>query len=147
MLRSWMLLTATCIAQSPQPTLEASEVICGPRCVQRVLEDYGQCVELIDLVRELQGAAIDRPASLLAMSKALERRGIYTAAIRISGNDVPHLNWREPVIVHIATAQESHGHFVVMGGPGAESRSVCLWASSAEFVGQFRLRQGAERVI
>lgn len=127
-----ILMFAACVAQSPSaprggelPSKEANNVVCGPRCVQRVLQHYGQKVELIDLVIELQGAAIDRPANLADMKSALERRGVYAMGVRVRSIDrLASLDWTGPVITHFSA---DGGHFRVIFPARSDANSTCVW--------------------
>lgn len=117
-----LLATLACLAQAPAIAREANEFICGPRCVQRVLEHYGQDVELTDLVRELQGATVDRPASLAEMTRVLESRHVYAAGVRLSPRDLRHLSWPDAVIAHFNHGGSSVGHFRVLFADRAPMR-------------------------
>lgn len=112
---------------APPASETANNVICGPRCVRHVLEHYGRPAELVDLVRELQGAAIDRPASLFAMKRALERRGVHAAGARLPPADLPWLDWAEPVIVHVGETGAGVGHFLVVLRPNAQGDRIRVW--------------------
>jgi ABC-type bacteriocin/lantibiotic exporter with double-glycine peptidase domain len=106
---------------------EANNFICGPRCVKRILEYYGQTVELIDLVRELQGVAIDRPANLADMKQALERRGLHSLGVRIRPTDLPWLDWPDPVIAQLDHGGSATEHFCVLLGDGEAWCSIRVW--------------------
>lgn len=106
---------------------EASNFICGPRCVKRVLEHYGQHVELIDLVRELQGVAVDRPASLAVMKAALEQHGIHVVGIQLRPSDLRWLCWQGPTIAHLAGSGSEGGHFCVVFPAHRDGSSLCVW--------------------
>lgn len=116
----------SCLGAGTAPRDDPSSFVCGPRCVQRVLQHYGQQAELIDLVRELQGAAIDRPANLADMKRAIQRRGICAEGVRIAPADLRRIMWPEPVIAHLSGTDGAAGHFCVLPpaepGPGASSR-------------------------
>lgn len=86
--------------------------VCGPRCVQFLLRYYGKEVpSLLELVREIQWPEIERGASLEDLRRSLEKRGIYTYAMRIS--DHASLKWEFPAVLHLQPAKDVLGHFVV----------------------------------
>lgn len=113
-------------AQVAAPYRDANNFVCGPRCVQRVLQHYGRQVELIDLVRELQGNAVDHAAHLGDMQDALQRRGVYAVGVKLQPADMRWLAWEEPVIAHFAPDGKSVGHFQVML-PSAGPRRARVW--------------------
>lgn len=86
------------------------DVVCGPRCVQYVLQHYGIESDLIDLVKETQ-SDFEAGASLANLNDALRRRGVFTAALKLSPNSV--LQWPHPVLMHLSSETEGMGHFVV----------------------------------
>lgn len=86
------------------------DVVCGPRCVQYVLQHYGIESDLIDLVKETQ-SDFEAGASLAVLDDALRRRGVFTAALKLSPNAL--LQWPHPVLVHLSPETGEIGHFVV----------------------------------
>ncbi len=86
------------------------DVVCGPRCVQYVLQHYGIDSDLIDLVKETQ-SDFEAGASLATLDDALRRRGVFTAALKLSPNAI--LQWPQPVLMHLSPETEGMGHFVV----------------------------------
>lgn len=128
------LILAICLGAAPardgQPALvseEANSFVCGSRCVKRVLEYYGKSAELIDIVCELQGAAIDHPANLADMKRALELRGVHVAGVRIRPTDLYRLEWRSPVIAHFAGRGSTPGHFRVILPSSGNNDVVRVW--------------------
>jgi hypothetical protein len=83
--------------------------------------------ELLDLIRETQGDAIAKPASLRDIAHALERRGIFTAAIRVARQDVPRISWPGPAIVHFSDERGSAGHFVVLEPQRGDAGDLRIW--------------------
>lgn len=81
--------------------------ICGPRCVQSVLEYYGRQEDLIVLILEMQGGIPELGCSLKDIQNALEKRGIYCLALETSVLGFP--DWPDPVIMHYKA-----GHFAVL---------------------------------
>lgn len=104
----WLLVLCLTSVFMAAPVL-ASDAHCGPRCVQQVLADYGQDVELIDLVREIQYPEIGRPAGMDRLQASLESRGIHAVAIRTGR--FASVRWQHPMIVHVLTPT-GDGHFV-----------------------------------
>jgi ABC-type bacteriocin/lantibiotic exporter with double-glycine peptidase domain len=98
--------------------------VCGPRCVQFVLQRCGKPhVDLVDLVREIQWPDIEAGASLGALGRALEARGLHTAAIKLEPEALLH--WPEPAIVHVRPANSQGDHFLVwLGSPGRHEVQV-----------------------
>lgn len=87
------------------------DVVCGPRCVQYVLETLGVPENLIDLVEEIQGSDIGGGASIRDLQIAIEKRGLCTKAIAVSHAWlVP--DWPYLAIAHCRTPL-GDGHFVV----------------------------------
>lgn len=133
MLPTALLIVSGCLAESSLqtaslPTREANQFICGPRCVQHVLDHYGKTAELMDLVSELQGPAIAKPANLWGMKQALKSRGIYAVPVRISIAEIERLGCMDPVIVHLrGGGGGSEGHFIVCSGRDAWTRTVDVW--------------------
>ncbi len=115
---------------TPAATTEQSrpDVVCGPRCVQFILKQYGKQVELHDLIQEIQWPHLEAGSNLADLQKSLNKRGIHTAAIQISSG--AKLDWTEPVLVHlkpgISITPETLGHFVVWL-PSSTSDIVHLW--------------------
>ena len=103
-----------------------SRIVCGPRCVQYVLQHYGHDADLVDLIKEIQWPRLEEGASLETLSAALEARAVSTAALRL-GSDV-QLCSREPVIVHIQRrdGDAEGGHFVVWL-PASNEAHVHYW--------------------
>lgn len=85
-------------------------LICGPRCVEFILDWYGKKYELLDLVQELQGDKIYEPVSLAALADALRRRDIHSAPLRLKPG--ARWDWPYPVVVHL-DVPTGHGHYVV----------------------------------
>ena len=95
-------------ARKPVPR---GDFVCGPRCVQYVLRNYGVQSRLVDLVREIQWPAIEDGATLDSLERAFNSRSISTCAITIAPGC--QLNWPYPVIVHLKETDGQLGHFVV----------------------------------
>lgn len=94
------------------PASQAADMFCGPRCVQFVLAHFGRQEELYDLIEEIQERDWRRGSSLASIDRALRRRGLHTAALRISDEAI--IRCQEPAIVHLrGRAPSDLGHFVV----------------------------------
>jgi ABC-type bacteriocin/lantibiotic exporter with double-glycine peptidase domain len=100
-----------------------NQFICGPKCVKHVLTYYGQQAELTDLIREIQWPDYEQGATMAALAKALERRGIFVRAMVVPVS-IP-LRWLNPVILHFANKQG--GHFAVLE-PVKNGNGVVLWS-------------------
>ena len=116
------LVTGTTIAAISAIVVMASEienerrlnnVVCGPRCVQFVLKQFDQEVELIDLVREMQWPQLTEGATTASIVAALEKRGAFAKIIHVNPKTAVFV-WNYPVILHLKPdGDESLGHFVV----------------------------------
>ncbi len=115
--------------------LNSEDLVCGPRCVQYILESNGQHADLIDLIREMQWPDLEHGVDLEAIDTALRDRGVHTFAMRLSPN--ARLKWPYPAIVHLARERERLGHFVVW--LPTSSHDVDLWCGPR---GVRRLSQG-----
>lgn len=71
--------TATCHAQQ-RPHVDrsraAGDLVCGPRCVQYVVQHYGGDENLTDLVREIQWPDLEAGSSFDSLKDALAKRGV-----------------------------------------------------------------------
>jgi Peptidase C39 family len=103
---------------------KAADFVCGPRCVQYVLRHFGLSADLSDLIHEMQWPEIERGTNLVAIQEALQKRGVFTRAVRV-GTDV-ELRWPHPVIVHLSAADQEIGHFVVQL-PSDEPGNAIVW--------------------
>jgi len=97
-----------------------NKIICGPRCVKHVLKYYGHDAELSELVHELQWPTFQKGATMAALAKSLERRGIHVRAVVVP-KTIP-VKWAYPVILHFAG--EPIGHFTVLT---SSKGGVTLW--------------------
>jgi len=102
------------------------DLICGPKCVQKILQIYGKEDEdIIRLVREIQWPEIRKGSTLANVAQALEKRGIHTFAMQIKPS--ARIVWHNPVIVYLNPKPgEEIGHFVVWL-PESEEELVGIW--------------------
>jgi len=98
--------------------------VCGPRCVQFVLEYYGKESDLIDLTVEMQWPDIEDGTSMAEIRKSLRTRGVYALAVRVGKADVQLSS--DPVIVHLKGSSDDSGHFLVWL-PMSSQRFVSVW--------------------
>ncbi len=126
-----LLLAGVCSAPvaAQDPAASTGEAICGPRCVEFVLNWYDRPVEVSDLIWELQGGQSDRQVSASALDAALKKRGIHTQLVRISEWKSP--TWSYPALLHMRNENGS-GHFVVWVPP-SEGKPSLLWDNGAGF--------------
>lgn len=123
----------------------ASDFVCGPRCVDYILRQYGRTTELIELIRAVQWPDIERGATMKSLEACLQQRGVHTFAMRLSPS--ARLQWPQPVLVHLHHDQSPEEHFVVWL-PSSSRALVHYWdgllgrkiVSSDEFA---RMRSGA----
>lgn len=101
----WIWVAVNAVAEDLATTRRLS--ICGPRCVQRVLEQYGVREDLAALVKEMQGGVVERLCSMHDIESALSKRGIHSMPLKLGWLGYP--NWHNPVILHY-----SEEHFVVL---------------------------------
>jgi ABC-type bacteriocin/lantibiotic exporter with double-glycine peptidase domain len=88
------------------------DALCGPRCVQFILQQFGHRSELLTLLQELPLSEVSRGASLQSLQELLERRGVYCEALAVSPQGV--LRWGHPVLVHLEDKNDPQsGHYVV----------------------------------
>lgn len=137
-----LLLTPPAWAQEA-----GSDRVCGPRCIQRILQHYGIRADLVDLIKEVQESDVNRGASLAELRRALKTRGIHCRYGKAAFLVVPEAT--QPVILHI-----NGNHFVVLEGwDGSEaiiwdglngSRSIPWWRLQAECSGTILMTSGSE---
>ncbi|MGM0488771.1 MAG: cysteine peptidase family C39 domain-containing protein [Planctomycetota bacterium] len=109
------------------PLRELNEVICGPRCVQFVLKQYGRAEPLDALVREMQWPDLSKKSSVRQIEKALESRSVYTRSIQLK--NTRRFEPRCPAVVHLCRGHgggEGSGHFVVVM-PRSTPLEVVFW--------------------
>jgi hypothetical protein len=99
---------------------DLNKLICGPRCVKHVLKYYGHDADLSDLVREIQWPEYQKGATMAALAKSLERRGVHVRAVVLP--KAAPLEWAYPVILHFVG--EPIGHFTVLT---PSNGGVTLW--------------------
>ncbi len=105
---------------------DTPDLVCGPRCVQFVLNHYGVKCELINLVREIQWPNYENGASVEDLRKALETHGVYTRAVHVEGQLA--LAWQHPVVVCLRPLHDTSdvGHFVVWL-PSSNGEPEMIW--------------------
>jgi hypothetical protein len=115
-------------AQPGQTDNAVQNAICGPRCVQHILNSYGIKVELIDLIRECQWPDIEKGASVDSLIAALNQRGIYTLAIK-----PVTLNWKKPILAYSTADNGTNiGHFAVFSQ--TIDGKVSVWNSNSKVI-------------
>ena len=92
--------------------------VCGPRCVRYILSQFGQDIELIDLVKEMQWPAMENGVSVQGLQQTLERRGIFVKAIWV--RDVELIRSPYPAIVRVERV-DGEGHFLVLNSMSNDS--------------------------
>lgn len=85
------------------------QAVCGPRCARQILASYGQDVDLIALINEMQDGIVEQPSNVRAIQVALEKRGVYAKPVKIGLLTFP--DWPQPIVMHY-----ERGHFVVLEG-------------------------------
>src|SRR5690242_21782644 len=70
-------------------------LVCGPKCVRRVLEYYGTNAALADLIHEIQWPDYERGSNMASVAKALRQRGIHVLAVTLPTHRPVH--WQKPV--------------------------------------------------
>lgn len=90
-----------------------SDVVCGPRCAQFVLDRFGIQTDLVRLVEETQWPRFEEGTTLRLLEEALARRGIESAPLRIDPS--ARLDWPHPVIAHMRPPTvDEPGHYIVL---------------------------------
>jgi hypothetical protein len=97
---------------------DGGDVVCGPRCLQYVLDYYDApgSNDLLALIKEVQWPHIESGASVAAISRVLTDRGIDSTAIELAPSDLVDIVWPHPVILHFKPHPNSNhelGHFVI----------------------------------
>ena len=121
------VLSTTGPMVSPSSGDDTYDLLCGPRCVQFLLQYYDiEEPGLQEIVRETQWPRVEAGTSLGSLKRFVESRGLHTAAVRIS--DVSRLSWDYPVVVHWgeATSPGAVGHFVVWL-PRSTTETMYFW--------------------
>src|SRR5579871_593574 len=112
------------LAEDPAPV--PRDVYCGPRCVQRVLEYFGQHEELVELVRQIQWPASSTGATLEQLQQVIQSRGIQTRAIQMPRS--ADFRWNHPAIFHLVLNDSPH--FVVWLPPSSPGANPIIWSAS-----------------
>jgi hypothetical protein len=112
--------------EEPENKKNVGDTICGPKCVRFLLDYYGKEQEdIIRLVREIQYPELLEGATLSKVAEALEKREIYTFAMKIKPS--VRLVWNYPVIVHLSShSEEQIGHYVVWL-PDSRDNDLRIW--------------------
>lgn len=113
-------------SSTEQKTENFGSQICGPRCVQRVLAEYGQDVDLLELVKEIQWPATENGSSFEQLAQALEKRGIHSKSVVLK--PPVRIEWNHPAIVQINQGDVSH--FVVWMPPSKPDSIGRVWDES-----------------
>lgn len=114
-------------SQSP----EASNRICGERCVAELLHRFfGKSVELVDVIRDLKhNRSEEAMVSLGSLASYLEMRGLATQSIHVEDfNRTLILDKDEDVslIVHFnPEPNQKFGHFLLWESTGPEREQIC----------------------
>ena len=98
---------STGAARAADTNVGRAITVCGPTCVQHVLLAYGQEVELVELVAEIQGGDAERNSSMFDLKRALESRGVSTAIVDLGV--LGFVGSHCPAIIHYR-----RGHFAVV---------------------------------
>lgn len=105
--------------QGSEDPAKRTETICGPRCIEWLLNYYRRPDEdLLDLVRDVQGAP-HRDATFADLERALRKRGINCKLVRLRTYSL--LVWGEPAIVHL-----NGKHFAIAECPNSTNARVWL---------------------
>jgi hypothetical protein len=90
--------------------IRLADRVCGPRCVQWVLQRYGIDVDLIALIQEMQWPDFEQGSSFADIEKALRQRGLCIHAVE----DPTVGDWGVPVIIQERRVGESVPHFAIV---------------------------------
>jgi len=114
---------------------------CGPRCVQRVLHEYGISAETGDLIREVQWPAVEDGSTIVALTEALKRRGIFSRVVNVDKKF--KISWNHPAIVHLESNGKSH--FVVWLPPLDPHSEGRVWDHDLSEAVLHKEKKGFER--
>lgn len=122
-----MLRTGTSNAMA---TVQSADFVCGPRCLQYILNWYDKDEDLIDLVREVQWPDLEAGATMASLDKAMQSRGIHTFPMRVGAD--ARFCWHSPVLLHLLGegGESGIGHFVVWL-PSSDATHANVWAGLA----------------
>ena len=98
---------------------EADAQICGPRAVKYILSYYGEEMDLIELVHQMQWPELNAGIDFVGVKGALEARGVACKAVRIGR--LREFRWKNPVVLHLRGQQSDLGHYVVWLPSSSES--------------------------
>jgi ABC-type bacteriocin/lantibiotic exporter with double-glycine peptidase domain len=105
---------------------DSPDIVCGPRCIQFILNWYGRKADLIELVRETQWPDLEAGSSLDRLQRCMKERGLYTAAIRFSpGREV---SWPYPVLLYELEKSSTLGHYIVQVPGESPRHENLIWA-------------------
>jgi|HubBroStandDraft_2_1064218.scaffolds.fasta_scaffold101842_2 hypothetical protein len=110
--------------------------VCGPRCTQQILQHYGQEVDLVDLINEMQHGLTSETSTLSDIQSALRRRGVQSLPLKLGFLEFP--TWHQPVILHYGS-----DHFVLLeatNGAYAKIRDGPAHTSSWQLIPTVMLR-------
>lgn len=134
-------------ASSPGNIVDGTNVICGPKCVDYVLNNYQlPSPGIVALTRELQGEDVLLGSSISDLSNFLIKSGVQTQVVGLTTNariDSPY-----PAIVHLNPSPSTDlGHFVVWL-PSSTIETVHYWDDHTGMVSLpaaswLRMRSGA----
>jgi len=107
----WLFLCAAILSNSACANELATEVLCGPRCVKRVMDFYALPKEdLLQVARSFDVLNEKKGSRLSEISSQLGGRGIYCETLRVQS--LSQLDWNYPVVVHLGS-DKGFGHFCV----------------------------------
>ena len=104
-------------AQSAPTISNGNDLVCGPRCVQHIMETYGiyenEGVDIIELIKRIQMPDLESGARLDRISAFLMASGVHTAAVEVKKG--LQIDWPYPVLLHLhpQDSKDEVGHYVV----------------------------------
>jgi len=134
----WLACSAALASASTHALALASDandrqvdVYCGPRCAQFILKYFDRLVDddLFALIQEMQSADPTSGMSMRAIEIALNRRHIYTIAVRVRPENLSQCTWECPIVVHLQREGKTDaglGHYIVWL-PTSDNESAHLW--------------------
>jgi len=96
------------------------DTVCGPRCVQFVLKEFGLQTDLLEIVLEMQWPKLEEGSSLAAIQHAIERRGLAARALSVPSDCT--IQTEAYVVMHVncgrgSITSDAGGHFIVLVPP------------------------------
>lgn len=103
------------------------DVLCGPRCIARVLDHFGIETTVVDIVRALGPDVVKNGMSASNIQAFLARNDIHCRVVELSNR--VQVTWPHPVIAHLRPGEDNGaiGHFIVIEQSDADNDLVLIF--------------------